>query len=362
MLLLSNADIAQVLDMAETLSALRTGYDDLRSGQATYGPRIDYYLPTGREEDYYQWGNMVGATASFGVVAVRMKSDIVSWPDGRTQEKYCVRPGLYCGLIFLFGASDGAPLAMLQDGYLQHLRVGAAVGIGTDLLARRNAKTVGLLGAGGMAKSFLEALALVRPLESVHVYSPTPSHREAFAREMSTTMGIEVVAESAPERVVRDVDIVASATDAMVPTFDPAWLAPGTHVVCVSRRELGDDLVARADRIVQLGVHTIPYGVDVPMMEWKSGGMAAYLAGRPQERARIPSSRMAAHGVYPTVLEVESGRAAGRTSDSEITLFVATGTQGLQFAAVGGRVFQLASERGLGRELPTEWFLQDIRD
>ena len=213
-----------------------------------------------------------------------------------------------------------------------------------------------------MAKSFLEALALVRPLESVHVYSPTPSHREAFAREMSTTMGIEVVAESAPERVVRDVDIVASATDAMVPTFDPAWLAPGTHVVCVSRRELGDDLVARADRIVQLGVHTIPYGVDVPMMEWKSGGMAAYLAGRPQERARIPSSRMAAHGVYPTVLEVESGRAAGRTSDSEITLFVATGTQGLQFAAVGGRVFQLASERGLGRELPTEWFLQDIRD
>lgn len=362
MRVLSNDDVRSVLGMTETMTALRTAYAELHSGEATYGPRIDYYLPTGRPADYYQWGSMVGASRHFGVVAIRMKSDIASWPAGRTQEKYCVRPGLYCGLIMLFEAGTGAPAALIQDGYLQHMRVGGAAGIGTDLLARPGPATIGIVGSGGMARTFLQAFALVRPVDDVRVYSPDAGHRETYAAEMTSALGVPVRAVASAEDAVRGAGIVASATDSMRPTFDPAWLSPGTHVTCVTRRELGDALVKRADRVVQLGVHTVPYGTPVPMMEWKAGGIAAYVAGRPEERARIPSSTAHQTGEYPTVSDVEAGRAPGRVSPDDVTLFVATGTQGLQFAAVGGQVLRLAAERDLGHHIPDDWLLEDIRD
>lgn len=362
MRLLTNDHVKALLDMPATLEALRAGYDDLRQGDAAYVPRIDLYLPTGRDTDYYQWGSMAGACRTYGVVAVRIKSDIASWPDGRTQEKYCVQPGRYCGLILAFRAVDGAPLALLQDGYLQHLRVGAAAAIGSDLLARADATELGLLGSGGMARSFLEALSLVRPLRRVRVYSPTAEHRTRFAAEMATLLGIDVQPVGSPAEAVRNAGIVASATDAMQPTFDPEWLAPGAHVVCVTRRELGAALLQRVDRIVQLGVHTIPPGTPVPMMDWKAGGIAAYVAGQPGERERVPPSRSAEARGYPTLLDVHRGDATGRRSAAERTLFIATGTQGLQFAAVAGKVCQLAEQRSVGKELPLEWFLEDIRD
>ncbi|HZC41509.1 MAG TPA: hypothetical protein VE343_12610 [Streptosporangiaceae bacterium] len=362
MRVLSNDDIRRVLGMRETMAALRVAYDELRTGEATYGPRIDYYLPTGRTGDYYQWGSMTGASRHFGVVAVRMKSDIASWPEGRTQEKYCLRPGLYCGLIMLFEAASGLPLALIQDGYLQHMRVGGAAGIGTGALATDGPQEVGMLGSGGMARTFLEAFALVRPLTGVRVYSPDRGRREAYAAEMSAALEVPVRAAGSAEEAVSGAGIVASATDSMSPTFDPQWLSPGAHVVCVTRRELGSALLARADRIVQLGVHTVPYGTPVPMMEWKAGGIAAYVAGRPEERAAIPVSTNTQTGRYPTLAEVETGRAAGRSSAGEVTLFVATGTQGLQFAAVGGAAARLASEQDLGRHIPDDWLLEDIRD
>jgi ornithine cyclodeaminase/alanine dehydrogenase-like protein (mu-crystallin family) len=361
MRLLDNDDVRAVLDMRGALTALRRGYDDLRRGEATYVPRIDMFVPTGRTDDYYQWGSMAGASASYGLAAVRIKSDVVSWQGG-THEKYCVRPGRYCGLILCFRVTDGAPLAILQDGYLQHIRVGAAAGIGTDALARVDADTLGVLGSGGMAWTFVEAIAQVRELRAVRVHSPTERHRTEFAERVRSELGVDAAAVARPEQAVRDMAIVATATDSMSPTFDAAWLEPGAHVVCVTRRELGDALIERADAVTQLGIHTVPYGSDVPMMEWAAGAIACYVAGGPEDRGRIPAGRATERGAWPTLLDLETGRARGRRGDNDITVFVATGTQGLQFAAVAGHVLELAEKADLGRRLPTEWFLQDIRD
>lgn len=361
MRLLDNDDVRSLLDMRETITALRRGYDDLRRGEATYVPRVDMLAPTGRPADYYQWGSMAGVSASYGVAAVRMKSDVVSW-KGSTQEKYCVEPGRYCGLVFCFRVTDGAPLAIVQDGYLQHMRVGGAAGIGTDALARADASTLGVLGSGGMAWTYVRAIAEVRELTEIHVYSPTPAHRAAFAERVTAELGVAAVAVERPEQAVQGMAIVATATDSMGPTFDADALDPGTHVVCVTRRELDDALLERADVVRQLGVHTVPYGSDVPMMEWAAGAIASYIAGSPRDRARIPRSHAPEQGAWPTLLDLETGRAEGRRSDDEVTVFVNTGTQGLQFAAVAGRVLELAGEKELGRRLPAEWFLQDIRD
>ena len=363
MLLLNNGDVMSVLDMRETMQALRTGYDDLKRGEATYGPRIDYYLPTGRSDSYYRWGDMVGASASFGVVAVRIKSQVMTWPDrGTTQDNCAVRPGLYCGFMILFSCTDGEPLALIHDGYLQHMRVGGSMGIGLDLLARKDADTVGLLGSGGMAHTFLESFVLVRNIREVKVFSPTRSHRLEFAEEMSQKLGINVVAVDSPQEAVTDSLIVATATDSMIPTFDSDWIMRGAHVVCVTRRELSDALLKSADVIVQLGINTVPFDTPVPMLEWKAGGIAAYVAGKPEDRARIPGARKSSVGEYPSMLDVETGKISGRSSDDQVTLFVGTGTQGLQFASVGGHAYRLAKEKGLGKDLPLDWFLQDIED
>lgn len=363
MRLLTNADIATVLDMKGGIAALRVGYEDLAKGDAAFVPRIDLYAPTGRDDDYYQWGSMAGACRSYGVVAVRIKSDIASWPHGRTQEKYCIEPGTYSGIILLYSIINGEPLALLQDGYLQHVRVGAAAGIGVDLMARADADTLGLIGSGGMARTYLEAIAEVRPLREVRVYSTTPANCERFAAAARDELGLQVRAVASAQEAVTDASIVATATDSMSATFDPAWLAPGSHVTVVTRRELSQELVARADRIAQLGINTIPRDAPVPGMVWKAGGMAAYVSGQPHERARIPSSSPRETGVFPTLKDIQLGRAEGRTSPEQVTLFVTTGTQGVQFAAVGGHVWNLVRDRtDLGTAFPTEWFLQDIRD
>jgi ornithine cyclodeaminase/alanine dehydrogenase-like protein (mu-crystallin family) len=362
MLYISNADVQSLLDTKTCLDALRAGYRDLARGDAAYIPRIDIHAPTGREDDYYRWGSMSGVCRSMGVVATRIKSDIVSWPGGETEEKWCIEPGTYSGIILLYSIVNGEPLALINDGVLQHMRVGGSAGLGAEALAREDASVLGMMGSGGMAETYLEAIAAVRPIQTVKVYSPNREHREAYAREMTRRLEIEVIPVASPEEATRGSHIVSTATDAMSPTFEAAWVEPGAHVTCVSRRELDKAILDRADVIVQLGVGTIPPEFKVPGLEWPYGGMASYITGQPEERRRLPQGRAAELGGYAGLLELETGQASGRTSPDQVTLFINTGTQGLQFAAVAGRTYQLAKERGLGQSMPLEWFLQDIRD
>src|SRR6185437_6439414 len=109
-------------------------------------PRLDTMMPCGQNDAYYRFGSLEGATD--GVHAVRLKSDIITWPvraDGsQSRQKYCMQPGTYCGLVLLFSTETGEPLAILNDGHLQHMRVGAAAGVGARLLARADAQRVGL--------------------------------------------------------------------------------------------------------------------------------------------------------------------------------------------------------------------------
>src|SRR6059036_4110546 len=105
---------------------------------------------------------MEGASRKIGVFAIRMKSDIVYWPNGETEEKYCVQPGTFCGLVMVFSVRNGEPLALINDGVLQHMRVGGCAGLGAKYLARDDAAVVGMIGSGGMARTYLEAFNEVR--------------------------------------------------------------------------------------------------------------------------------------------------------------------------------------------------------
>src|SRR5437763_3567727 len=106
--------------------------------------------------------------ANDGYFAIRMKSDIITWPKAEsgnwTEEKYCREPGTYCGLIFLVSTKNAEPLAFINDGVLQHFRVGGGAGIGVRYLSRADANVTAMLGAAGMARTFLDACGCVRAI------------------------------------------------------------------------------------------------------------------------------------------------------------------------------------------------------
>src|SRR3974390_2469131 len=153
-LIIDNHEVQQVLTMEDTIEALEKAYLQLAAQEAVCRPRIDIRIPTSNPARNYQWGTMEGGSTS-GYFAIRMKSDIVyetQYNGVTTQEKYCTRPGLFCGLILLTSIHNGELLAFINDGHLQHMRVGADGGIGVKYMAQDEAEVVGMLGSGGMAR------------------------------------------------------------------------------------------------------------------------------------------------------------------------------------------------------------------
>ncbi len=365
-LILNNDDVQSVLTMEIAMKALEEAYRQIARREAVCRPRIDIQIPTKDPRKMYQWGTMEGGSIS-GYFAIRMKSDIIyeqEYEGARTQEKYCVRPGKFCGLILLINIQNGEPLALMNDGYLQHMRVGADSGIGAKYMAREDAQVVGMIGAGGMARSHAESFLLARKIKKIQVYSPTKAHREEYAREISDQLGIEVIPLDNPRAVYKGADIIAGCTDSAVPIIIGKWLEEGTHVTCVGGKP-DEDTLKRIDLSLRLGTAPAPWGLpelDLP------DEYITYAAMPEQNRGfKMKEKGKRAHGVVAEdrallLADLLSGKRKGRSSPKQITYSERGNVQGAQFFAVAGKVYELAKERGLGKEIPTDWLLQDIRD
>lgn len=368
MLLIDNPTVEKVLSMDECIKVQERAFLGLPGGTSVHRPRIDVYVPCDREDGYWRWGTMEGASKELGVFAIRMKSDVVTWPrheDGTwTEEKYCVEPGTYCGLIFLFSTRNGEPLAMINDGHLQHMRVGGGAGLGAKYLARDDAHVVGMIGSGGMARTYLQAFTSVRDIHKVRVYSPTKAHRQAYAEEMSEKLGLEVEAVSTAEEAVRGADIVATCTDSNLPVIEAEWVEPGMHITNLGGADLPDGVYSRAEIVVRQGVVGMPVPEGNERIQAGRGhSPAAYIAGTEEDMKRLPPAmgRGFFGGRFPSFVDVARDEVK-RSGPEQVTVYLNTGNQGLQFAAVGSLVYDKCQEQKLGRSLPTEWFLQDIRD
>ena len=377
MLFIHNDVVEDVLTMKDAISCLEKAFGQLVEGLATHRPRCDLYAPSkANKKGYYRWGTMEGYND--GIFAIRMKSDIVTWPvdnsGNRTEEKYCREEGTYCGLVFLFSADNGEPLAIINDGIIQHVRVGAGAGLGTKLLSREDSESVGMLGSGGMARTFLAAFCCVRNIRKVKVYSPTKVNRELYAEEMRLKHNIEVVTVDDPQLVYEDVDIVSSCTDTMEPTIRGDWLEAGQHVTIVNAFEIAKDGLDACDVKIRQGIQglkiledafeTIDGSDGLTVKASRGHSPVAFIAGNNEERERLPhrnSSRDIVN-VFPSYGDVISGRVNGRENSEQITFYQNSGMQGLQFSAVGGHVLKKCLNAGLGRKIPTEWFMQNIRD
>jgi ornithine cyclodeaminase/alanine dehydrogenase-like protein (mu-crystallin family) len=366
-MVINNQEVEKVLTMADTIAALEKSYLQLAAGEAVCRPRIDIRIPTTDPARNYQWGTMEGGSTA-GYFAIRMKSDIIyetEYNGAVTQEKYCMRPGLYCGLILLTSIENGELLAFINDGYMQHMRVGADGGIGVKYLANQDAEVVGILGSGGMARTHMAAFMHVRKIEKLQVFSPTRENRERFGREMAAKYNIEVKVCNRPEDVYKGAHILAALTDSAVEVTDGTLLEKGTHIVTVGGSGKPDpESLKRVDVYLRFGDTPAPVGHPELATDAEHVGYEArpqqnkFGDGRQSRRKHgnsLPDRRV-------TLADLVSGRVKGRTSPDQITYSERGNLQGTQFHAVAGKVYELAKQAGLGREIPTEWFLQDIRD
>ncbi|NIO07428.1 MAG: ornithine cyclodeaminase family protein [Deltaproteobacteria bacterium] len=356
-------------------------------GDAIRRPRVDNLIPTNRPDEFFSFSSMEGGMREPGYYALRIKPDIISWPmiNGmRRRVTYCSEPGLYGGLVLLFSVANAELLAVMNDGFVQHLRVAATAAIGAKYLARPGAKVLAMIGSGGMARSFAKAFCAVRDIGAVKVYSPTRANLKKYAAEMAEALECDVVPVDSPQEALRGAHIVAACTNSYSPVIQGEWLEPGVHIANVMASELSADAYRRIDTVGLLVRRTPPsvagfvdddFALRVNTM--------CYLAGQPHERAKVPhggarSEINKGEERYPNARYVdcvnwEKGERYQRARDGEITTLAtqsfgtlegdigaSSGIQGIQFASVGGRIFENARRLGLGQELPKEMFLQDI--
>lgn len=348
--LLTNDEVATGVTMPAIVENLSRMYEELGEGTALTRPRTDVHAPAATDGEYYRFKTMGGIVPSSGVYALRINSDILRWVerDGNViQEKLPRAAGeRYAGLVLLFDAGDGTPLAIMPDGYIQRLRVGATSAIGADLLAREDASTFGLLGAGWQADGQVAAMTEVFDLDWIRVYSPTPESRESFAVEAEAEYGVPVEAVDDPDAVF-EADVVHSATNSRSPVYDVEQLRPGTHLGSINDLEIDQ----RA-----------PAYCDVTVVHSKVGKERDYWTAdvETDDIPYLESDHEKAPPGHPDLGELVTGRAPGRSDDDQLTFFYNNIGMGAQFAAVGVLAFEYAVERDLGIELDTALFTQDL--
>ena len=348
-LILTNQEIEQVLKMDECMSILEEMYRDFAQGKALFMPRVDNILPCNHEGAYYGLKHMGGGWPLHKIMAMRVNSDIITHPSVRDQLRRVKVPATqdrWVGLVFLFSTETGELLAIFPDGVAQRMRVGATSGLGVKYLAREDSRRAGIIGSGWQAGAQILALLVARQIEEIKVFSLRKESRETFAREMSQRTGVKIDPVDSAEECVRKADIVLAATSSLVPVIRAEWLNKGMHVSCITSYEIDKPVLERCQRIV---VHT----------KYQEKPVNNVLSGTEHVPAQYFETGIAPVN-SPDLADLIVGREPARTDASEVTCFLNRMGLGLQFAALGTLILEKAKQFGLGKELPPEWFSEDV--
>lgn len=248
-------------------------------------------------------------------------------------EKYGIPTVL--ATILLFDPKNGAPVCIMDGTWITAMRTAAATGIATKYLARKDSKTVGMIGAGYQAPFQLEALREVMKIEQVKVYARRKEKVEKFAEEMEEKLGLEVEAMDTAEDAVRDVDVLVTVTTAREPVVEDEWVSEGMHINGIGadapgKQELDPRILKRAKIIVD---------------DWEQACHSG------EVNVPLAKGDITKENIYGELGEIVAGLRPGRTSDDEITIFDSTGLS-IQDVITGWHVLRMAKQRGMGSEVP----------
>ena len=315
-LLLTEEDVKSILTMPLALEAVETSFRRLADGSAISHSRQRLRM-AGKGFLHY----MAAADSAGGYMGLKI---------------YSVSPSGARFLVPLMNAQSGEVLALIEANYLGQVRTGAASGLATRLMAREDARTAGIVGTGLQARTQLEAVALARKLERGQAFSRDAARREKFASEMTARLGLPVIAVATAEEAVRGADILITSTTSTKPVVEGRWLEPGVHINAIGvnfaeKRELDAEVVARCDVIA---------ADSVEQSKIEAGDLIQAFGN--------DTSRWAA---VRELSQIVSGKLSGRTNSAQITLFKSNGIA-IEDIVVAGRIYELARQRGIGREIP----------
>lgn len=317
---LSGEDLWQALPMREAIEAMRDAFLTLSSGAITMPQRthIDVAKSVGTALI------MPSYSERFGRVATKM---VNVFPNNPKQSLPSIQ-----GIVCLMDSATGTPLALLNGTALTALRTGAASGLATDLLARPDAVRVAILGAGVQARTQLEAVCAVRPVQKVGVFDVVAKASETFAKDMSEALGVGVTMASSAREAVHSADIICTATVASTPVFKHADIPAGVHINAIGSyqpqvQEIPEETVLAASVFVDHRESALE----------ETGDLI------------IPLNKglMQATHIQAELGDILAGKAAARKSDREITLFKSVGVA-IQDLAAATRAFETAEAKDLG--------------
>jgi alanine dehydrogenase len=343
-LVLKNDQMKNLLPMSEAIDAIEQAFRELGDGKAMNAPRARLRTPWKEEGGQYYFNNIMGFVPGIKSMALRIDSSFSKEVEVAGSKRR-VYPGDFIGLVFLFDMDTCELLSIMDDHVLSVIRVGATSGVAAKHLARKNAKVLGLLGAGEQARTQVTAHAAVRPLLKIKVHSPTKANRERFAKEMSEETGIEIVPVATPEEAIRGSDIVTAATNTVDPVIQGKWLDEGMHINSIvggdrflPRRELDDNAITRSDLII------VGYKQQI------------FLDKQAEFHDRLARGIVKAEDLHE-LGELLTGKCRSRKNDQEITFFKNNTGMGIQFAAAARKMYEKAKVKGIGTELPLDLFM-----
>jgi alanine dehydrogenase len=352
-LLISNAEFEKLVTVEDAIEIIEPTFADLGGGRVANRPRTLNYTHLGGGK-FYLYSCMDSSVPRFGVHLFRMTSDQVEerMEGGRARRVKNRNPqGKYCGLVLMFSIEDFAPIAIFQDSILNRTMIGATSAIAAKHLSRPDSKIMALLGAGWLAPTQVIGHCAVRPIKEIRVYSPTEANKMKLCRDLADRVQAQLVPVGNAAEAIADADIIACATNAYTPVFDGSALVAGQHVGSVQIGELDDLTHERAT--------TITSRAREQATAWHAK------AGRaPRDEEWMRRWRPEWNAKLRFLGEIVEGNAKGRTRDDDITLFGGIGTgpsSGLGMQYIPALLaYQRAKEKGIGYEIPTELFLEDL--
>jgi ornithine cyclodeaminase/alanine dehydrogenase-like protein (mu-crystallin family) len=323
MLFLTREDVRRVAAMPEIMDAVAGAFAQLSSGQADVPLRPHVAIPA-QEATALVMPAYLRGDEKLGVKLLTL------FPHNPAQGLPAI-----AALVALFDTTTGQPLALMDGGLLTALRTGAASGVATRLMARRDARTLALFGSGGQALAQVWAVCVARSVERVWLVNRTRERAERLAEELrafGAPIPIDVRIAGSAQEALSGADVICCATGSATPLFDDGDLRAGTHINGIgsyraTMREVPGATVARA-RVI----------VDQRAAAWTEAGDLAL--------ARSEGLIDEGH-VVGELGEVASGQVAGRVDDEQITLFKSVGNAA-QDVAAAHVILARARELGLG--------------
>lgn len=318
-MILGQDDVIKLLPMGECIDLMEQAFRQLASGGATIYPRSKVVVDPNK---------ILGFMPAYFPAIEKAGIKVTTVYPGNSGTRYHVHQGV----VLLFETENGSLQAIIDAAEITTIRTGAASGLATRILARQDAATLAIIGAGTQGSSHLEAMTLVRDIKKVRIYDYLPERADAFARRESVTHNLQIETAASVAEAVGEADIICIATPASEPVLKGEWISPGTHINSVgfggpASREL-DTVLLNKSKIYVDYLETVLHDCGDMVMPLKQGEIdkSAILGG---------------------LGDILAGKIKARTNDHEITLFKSAGVA-VQDLSASDYIYKKALSMGSG--------------